>query len=84
MDVYVKVVDATSDVKWVKLIYIKPGKTTEIPAGMTNVGGAIYRTTINAGGWSQGTLEFYVRACDTRENISESKHLTMMVYACVY
>jgi hypothetical protein len=83
MDVYVNVVDP-SGVKWVKLIYIEPGETTEIPAGMTNGGGASYETTLNADDWSQGTLEFYVRASDNHDNISESKHLTMMVFACVY
>jgi len=82
-DVYVNVVDP-SGVAAVKLVYRKPGETTWIPSGMTNVGGASYKTTVNADGWNSGTLEFYVQAHDNHGNVSESGHLTMEVQYCLY
>jgi hypothetical protein len=82
-DVYVNVVDP-SGVAAVKLVYKKPGEATWNNMSMTQVGGDSYKATVNAHGWNSGTLEFYVRAYDNRDNASNSGHITMEVQYCVY
>jgi hypothetical protein len=72
-----------SGVAWVKLIY-KPPNQEERSGGMANIGGASYKATINANGWSAGTLEFWVRAQDNKGNVSESGHRTLTVEDCVW
>ena len=83
MDVYANVADP-SGIAGVKLVYRKPGETTWNNMGMTNVGGASYKATVNAEGWNSGTLEFYVLAYDNHGNSSESGHLKTEVKYCVY
>ena len=72
-----------SGVAWVKLIY-KPPNQGERSGGMNKVGGSTYRATINANGWNAGTLEFWVRAQNKKDNVSESGHRTITVEDCVW
>jgi len=80
-DVDVNVADP-SGVAEVTLFYKKPGETTWRTKLMTNVGGASYRTTLNAQGWTPGTLQFRVRASDNRGNSSTSELRTMTISTC--
>ena len=80
-DVDVNVADP-SGVAEVTLFYKKPGETTWRTKLMTNVGGASYRTTLNAQGWTPGTLQFRVRASDNRGNSSTSELRTITISTC--
>lgn len=83
MYIAVYVVDP-SGVAGVKLVYRKPGETTWNSMGMTSMGGASYKATLNADDWNKGTLRFYVQAYDSRGNSSKSGQLTRTILQCTY